>query len=225
MSATAACAVSPLTLSRPAPAPPQPVACHEVSTKRVVHKNVGMRFSEGGWPDNVDATEADQVDRYLKKANKEPRFKHSVAALGLVAEQAARQNNTLDIYEQYFTAPDTFAAATEPPSMRGVSVFRDPSPVKRTVTSIQFHPEGHQVACAYSILKFQDERTLGARLPTSSYIWDLATPNVPIVEITPPSPLVCLRFNAKVRGVGECGGGRGERVQRGARQGGHATLQ
>lgn len=25
---------------------------------------------EGGWPENVDSTEADQVERFLKKANK-----------------------------------------------------------------------------------------------------------------------------------------------------------
>lgn len=29
-----------------------------------------MKHLEGGWPENVDCTEADQVERYLKKANK-----------------------------------------------------------------------------------------------------------------------------------------------------------
>lgn len=37
---------------------------------QVLRKNQGMRHMEGGWPENVDASEADQVDRYLKRANK-----------------------------------------------------------------------------------------------------------------------------------------------------------
>ena len=35
-----------------------------------MYKNVGMRHMEGGWPENVYGAEADQVDRYLKKATK-----------------------------------------------------------------------------------------------------------------------------------------------------------
>jgi hypothetical protein len=36
----------------------------------VNYKTQGMRHLEGGWPENVDSTEADQVERFLKKANK-----------------------------------------------------------------------------------------------------------------------------------------------------------
>lgn len=42
----------------------------QVNTERTVHKPIGIRHTEGGWPDNVDSTEIDQVDRYLKKALK-----------------------------------------------------------------------------------------------------------------------------------------------------------
>ena len=30
-----------------------------------------------------------------------------------------------------------------------------------------------------------------------SYIWDILNPNTPDVELLPPSPLCCLRFNPK----------------------------
>ena len=174
-----------------------PAAEHEVNTDRVIYKAQGMRHFEGGWPENVDSTEADQVDRFLKKTNKEPKFKHSVAALGRAVEECVKQNNTMDIYEQYFTGPETLSVASEPPSVKSVAVFKDPSPVKRTVTAINWHPDGTKVAVAYSVLKFQDERMLAARLPASSYIWDVADSNVPAVELAPPSPLVCVRFNTK----------------------------
>jgi hypothetical protein len=42
----------------------------QVNTERTIHKHVGIRHMEGGWPENVDSTEIDQVDRYLKKALK-----------------------------------------------------------------------------------------------------------------------------------------------------------
>lgn len=87
--------------------------------------------------------------------------------------------------------------SSEPPSARGASVFRDPSPVKRTATAINWHPEGSRLAVAYSILKFQDERILGSRLAPQAYIWDVANPNFPMVELAAPSPLVSLRYNVK----------------------------
>lgn len=101
---------------------------HEVNTDRVMRRNQGMRHFEGGWPENVDATEADQVDRYLKKTNKvggrrrgicrshlnalplpsprappqDHRYKSVVAGLGAQVETAVRQNNSIDIFEEYF---------------------------------------------------------------------------------------------------------------------------
>jgi len=47
------------------------IAEHSVNTDTVEHRSIGMRHTEGGWPENVDGTEAEQVERYLKKANKD----------------------------------------------------------------------------------------------------------------------------------------------------------
>ncbi len=179
------------------------MAEHECNTDRVLHKNAGMRHFEGGWPENVDGTEAEQVDRYLKKANKDNVFKKTVQGLGAKIEGAVRQNNTVDIYEEYFvgaSAP-SLELSSEPPSAKGVAVFRDPAPVKRTATGVNWHPEGNRIAVAYSLLRFQDERMMSSRLPAQSYVWDVANPNNPIIELAPPSPLVSLRFNVKTPDV------------------------
>lgn len=105
-------------------------------------------------------------------------------------------------------APATAAAAlggdldfsSEPPSAKGLAVFRDPSPTKRTATSVNWHPEGNRIAVAYSILRFQDERMMSGRLPTSSYIWDVLYPNHPLQgegdargSGARPSPCQCVR--------------------------------
>ncbi len=93
----------------------RPVAEHECNTDLVRTRAAGMRHSEGGWPDNVDNTEPEQVDRYLKKASKEPRLK----VRGRAAEESTPSAP--------FFAPSRFApfptftapsAAPPPPGLR-----------------------------------------------------------------------------------------------------------
>ncbi len=51
----------------------------------------------------VDASEADQVDRYLKRANKDTKYKQTVVELSGGIDLAVKQNNTIDMYEEYFS--------------------------------------------------------------------------------------------------------------------------
>jgi dynein intermediate chain 2 len=169
---------------------------HEVNTQRTEYKTVGLRHFEGGWPENVDGTETDQVERYLKKFNKDAKYRGAVRSMASTVESCVKQNNTMDIFEDYF-AGDHVELSSEPPSAKGVAVFRDPNPVKRSATSINWHPEGNRIAVAYSVLNFQDERMMSSRLPVKSYIWDIANPNTPDAELFPSSPLCCMRFNPK----------------------------
>lgn len=72
--------------------------------------------------------------------------------------------------------------------------------MKRTATSINWHPDPAapaKIAVSYSILNFQDSRFMNSRMPHQSYLWDILNPNTPDVELLPPSPLCCLRFNPK----------------------------
>lgn len=200
------------------------MAEHDVCTERIVHKSQGMRHAEGGWPENVDATEADQVDRYLKKAAKDNALRQRLVELAHRIEGAVKQNNTMDIYEEYFdtTAAQVAAAGEAPaagsggaaasstsgirmdleltseqPSARGLAVFKDPVSVKRTATMVNWHPDGDRIAVSYSVLKFQDENLMSGRLPTNSYIWDIQYPNHPMMELCSPSPVVSMRYNFK----------------------------
>ena len=156
-----------------------------------------IRHAEGGWPKDVDPTEPADVQRYRKKAEKDDDYKANMKALGPIISRCMRQNNTIDIYEEYFSGEDR-DWSSEPPSAKGLAVFRDPNEIKRTATSIDWHPEGPtKIAVSYSILNFQDPKFSNARLPVESYIWDVTNPNTPDMALTPPSPLCCLRFNPK----------------------------
>ena len=129
-------------------------------------------------------------------------MKHRATTADLVgvAESCVKQNNTIDIYQQYFEG-DTVDSTAEPPGAKGLAVFRDPNAVKRAATKINWHPDGDKIAVAYSVLNFQDERMMHQRLPAKSYIWDVSNPNAPVRELVPASPLVCLRFNPKFQDI------------------------
>ena len=135
---------------------------HEANTERLVVKTAQARHYEGGWPKDVDYTEPKDVSRFRKKAEKDDDYKAAVKALGPVISRCMKQNNTIDIYEEYF-AGDASDHSGEPPSAKGLAVFRDPNTVKRTATRINWHPEGPtKIAVSYSILNFQDSRFVGA---------------------------------------------------------------
>lgn len=82
-----------------------------------------------------------------------------------------RQNNAIDIYEEYFSNSLSTKIASEPPSAKTISIFRDPNELKRAVTHISWYPDGAaRLAAAYSTLEFQRSSS-GASL--ESYIWEL----------------------------------------------------
>jgi len=173
----------------------------EVNTERVVLKNTSMQHVEGGWPKDVDPTEQTDVKRYRKKVEKDEEFQFAMKTLVPRVQRCMKQNNTVNIYEEYFQEDNDTDHCSESPFAKGLAVFRDPSDVlTRSATSVNWHPEGSnngKLAVSYSVLNFQDERLNNPNLPSSSYIWDIKNSNKPIVELVPPSPLSCLRYNPK----------------------------
>ena len=72
------------------------------------------------------------------------------------AEQCIKQNNAIDIYEDYFENPDE-ATQCEKPEAKTVHVFRDPaSTYRRPISAISWCPDGgSKIAIAYCNLEFQ----------------------------------------------------------------------
>ena len=81
-----------------------------------------------------------------------------------------RQNNTVNIYEEYFDGAEEGQYCSEPPSAKGLAKFHDPSPVTRTATSVNWYPEGSnngRLAVSYAVLNFQDKRLADTNMPKS----------------------------------------------------------
>ncbi|XP_013416067.1 dynein intermediate chain 3, ciliary [Lingula anatina] len=167
---------------------------HEINTERFETEVRGINHTEGGWPKDVNPQEVEQVLRYRKKVEKDEMYINTIQQLSTVMEHCIKQNNAIDIYEEYFDDIDV-DDMDETPTAKTINVFRDPCDPKRTSTHISWFPDGpRKLAIAYCNLEFQ-----GSSPDTSmdSYIWDVENPNKPEFTLKPVSPLVCVEYNPK----------------------------
>ena len=167
----------------------------QVNTESFKYIPLGMCHMEGGWPKDIDPTEKDQTTRYRKKVEKDEEYIRQVKALGDAVEGDIKMNYAIDIYQEYFKG-EYADHSSEPPSAKTLSVFKDPDPIKRTVSNISWYPDGgRKLAVAFSIMQFQDYRM--EQMSYNSYIWDVNNPNMPETTLVPSSPLCCLEYNPK----------------------------
>eukprot|EP00668_Euglena_longa_P046390 GGOE01062075.1.p1 GENE.GGOE01062075.1~~GGOE01062075.1.p1 ORF type:complete len:595 (+),score=223.86 GGOE01062075.1:63-1847(+) len=166
---------------------------NSTNTERIRLKPQGMFHVEGGWPAGVDPTEMESKIKFTKKAEREEAYIHSCKVLVEPTDKYLKQNNAIDIYEDYF-AQDTADHSSEPPTARTLTVFTDPSPIKRGAVSLSWHQDARRLAVAYCQMKFQGN-TEGMSL--KSHIWDIGNPNMPEVDLIPTSPLCSIQFNPK----------------------------
>ncbi|PAA61501.1 hypothetical protein BOX15_Mlig008431g2, partial [Macrostomum lignano] len=171
----------------------QEMSEHDVNTERFETDSHGLNHAEGGWPKDVNAQEVEQVIRFRKKVEKDEMYISTVQTLGGQMEHCIKQNNAIDIYQDYFSDVE-IQASEEPPSAKTINVFKDPYK-DRGVAHISWYPDGPtKLAIAYCNTDFQ-------RAPkdtsTESYVWDVINPNSPEMTLKPVSPLVCLEYNPK----------------------------
>nr|XP_019951049.1 PREDICTED: dynein intermediate chain 2, axonemal [Paralichthys olivaceus] len=168
---------------------------HQVNTEHFESASIGINHVEGGWPKDINPEDMEQTLRYRKKVEKDERYTNSILQLASVMEHYIRQNNAVDIYEEYLEEEMEVEGVQEPPSAKTINVFRDPNKVKRTITGLSWHPDsGRKLATANSCLKFQKA---SEDMSPDSYIWDIENPNRPDMALTPTSPLICLEYNPK----------------------------
>ncbi|XP_074463243.1 dynein axonemal intermediate chain 2 isoform X1 [Larus michahellis] len=168
---------------------------HEVNTERVEVESRGVNHVEGGWPKDINPQEVEQTIRFRKKVEKDENYVNTIMHLGTLMEHCVKQNNAINIYEEYFGEEEMAEVEDEPPSAKTINVIRDPNVTKRTATHLSWHPDTcKKLAVAYSSLEFQQNVK---DMSFDSYIWDLENPNKPELVLKPSSPLVSLEYNPK----------------------------
>jgi len=169
-----------------------------VNTARVQTKSRAMIHAEGGWPKDIDPSEAQDTMKWRKRLEKDPAFTNSVKQLAKQTVMCLEQNTTMDLFEHYFLDEDP-DCLPENLTMKTVALFKDPAEEKRSVTKIGWHPEapgsnGTRFVGSYSNLRFQ---RMTEEMPMASFIWDIGDRNVPVTELRSQSPMVCCQFNNK----------------------------
>lgn len=189
---------------------------HEVNTERSEYAIQGFNHVEGGWPKDVNFAEPEQVARFRKKVEKEESYTMQILELAAKMEYYIKQNNAIDIYEEYFSSAsanktdggDEKAATTsatitvtntnsseDTPSARTLNVLRDPKKLKRTANHLSWNSEGNKLAVAYCSTEFTHAAD---RSSYDSYVWDIDSPNKPSEILSPlNSPCVSLEYNPK----------------------------
>lgn len=154
-----------------------------------------MNHLEGGWPQDVNPAKETSKKRQILKMENDARYIKAVVTLAEPLEKYVKQNCALDIYAESFQS-STFDYYSEVPAAKITAVLKDPhKEFNRTATHISWNPtDGKKLAVAYSMLRFQSTPD---NLPTDSYIWDIANPNIPETKMVPSSPMCCIEYNPK----------------------------
>ncbi|XP_029636674.1 dynein intermediate chain 3, ciliary-like isoform X1 [Octopus sinensis] len=167
---------------------------HTTNTESYEYEVHGINHKEGGWPKDVNCQEVEQVMRYRKKVEKDEGYITAITSMGSVMEHCIKQNNAIDIYEEYFKDID-FHDTDEAPSAKTVNLFRDPNDRQRTASYITWYPEKpSRLAVSYCNLDFD---TPEIKSSMYSYIWSIENTNKPEMSLHPPSSLVCIEYNPK----------------------------
>jgi len=175
------------------------MAEHEINTERYIAIDRGMSHKEGGWPKEINTDEFEDKKRYLKKMEMQDTFNEIVLGLTKRVENRVRQNDSINMFEEYF-ANQTEDHSAEPPSAKTLTIFRDPTQAApRPVSRVCWHPDSvYRVASMHCSLSFEAmNRVEQQEESIESYIWDCTNPNRPYYVIQPVSAICCMAFNKK----------------------------
>eukprot|EP00070_Physeter_catodon_P038348 XP_028345242.1 dynein, 70 kDa intermediate chain, flagellar outer arm-like [Physeter catodon] len=171
----------------------------QVNTERVNLAAKGMKHTEGGWPKEVDRSEVQETTKWKKRIDRDPAFATAIRQLTSEASKPLKQNDTLDIFEEYFVG-ECVRHSSDNLSSKSLMLFKDQvTDCRRTATCISWQPDGApRLAVGYAILKFQKQPD---PMPSQAYIWDVNQSNTPVTELASKSPVVSLMYNSKITDV------------------------
>ena len=182
----------------------------------------GQLHLEGCWPKDVDIRDIGHRLRYRKKSEKDDTYFPSLKTLVNLSKTVLRQNNSIDIYQQYFKEykpppkrRNKINYSDDEDPLQVVTVLGDPltgnmktgriptSRIQRTACALAWQPvegpHGRRIAVAYSSIRFPyvSSSALQPGESLSSYVWDLTTNSTPEITLNPSSQLSAIEFNSK----------------------------
>ncbi|XP_065570231.1 dynein intermediate chain 3, ciliary-like [Artemia franciscana] len=86
-------------------------SAHTANTEHKSYDSRGINHKEGGWPKEVNPSDAELVGRFRKRIEKDDSYIVSVLKLAKSTEFLIRQNLIIDIHEDYFVEEDDYTLA------------------------------------------------------------------------------------------------------------------
>ncbi|GFU26074.1 dynein intermediate chain 3, ciliary [Nephila pilipes] len=166
------------------------ICAHEINTVSYPIVSRGMKHTEGGWPGGIDIEDEDSVTRFRKKIEKDKAYVSLIKSMADTVEVYIMQNNSIDIYEEYF--PVDCKAKDNKTSFQSVNVYHVPNDAVRKVVDLSWSEDSSKIAAAYS--------TDGLKISVNdnnfnSYVWDLENSLNPYCVLEPELCLNCVEFN------------------------------
>ncbi|KAL6259716.1 hypothetical protein P5V15_009629 [Pogonomyrmex californicus] len=169
-------------------------ALHEMQTARKVTKESGMLHLEGGWPKEINVKDEEAVLRFRRRVEKDENWATKMKNLTNPMEHCILQNNTINIYENYFDdmIPTTLVL---PYGVRTSNMYADPQPIVRPINHLSWSPSvQNRLAASYTFMEFEKKLS---NVNPFSYIWDIENPNTPVICLKSSSPLIIVEFNPR----------------------------
>ncbi|MCQ2816553.1 MAG: hypothetical protein MJ252_04715 [archaeon] len=190
-------------------------SAHSVHTEKNPTKTITISHVEGGWPEYVISDpEPEKIARekkgWVRAKEKTPNFAKTIDNLCSSAEFIFKQNQLMDVYEEYFenqevaVSSDVFEAKVE-------MVYKDTEPYKRIVNKVVWNVpeekvEQRKIAVAYRLNRNANQEIPPDYVPPA-LVWDVDKPNAPtnVLRVNSNTEIVTLAFNNKfshILGVG-----------------------
>ncbi|XP_012347214.1 dynein intermediate chain 3, ciliary-like isoform X2 [Apis florea] len=171
--------------------------CLECGWAQTIKKsicNTGMYHKEGGWPKDVNYRDVEVTQRYRRRVEKDDIWAPSMRKLLSMMEHCVLENNTMNIYENFFDDLIPTRMAKEY-NLRVVNLFEDPEVKSRPIRHLSWSPNnGDRLAAAYAYYEFERD---WADLSPYSYVWDIENPNKALYTLKSQIPLMTVEFNPR----------------------------
>uniref|UniRef100_A0A2A4JLD2 Dynein intermediate chain 3, ciliary n=1 Tax=Heliothis virescens TaxID=7102 RepID=A0A2A4JLD2_HELVI len=160
-----------------------PKSEHTINTERVEMKSRSVDHSEGGWPKDVHYNIEEETIRYRRRIEREDTYIHAITTLAPKFLKFIKQNNAVEIYEQYFQGMEE-TLSSEKPTAKLNNLYRDAEqrPVAGLCWTIEDDPKLVVTYCS---------KVYPVKEPVNKtfhcFIWDLENPFTPHGEFLPPT--------------------------------------
>ncbi|XP_017113417.1 dynein intermediate chain 3, ciliary [Drosophila elegans] len=163
------------------------MALTTMETENVTLDHRGMDHYEGGWPKEVNSLDEEQTLRHRKKVEREDSWGEQVLAMIRTTMAVAEQNNTLNIYQNFFADLPLELGHDIRMSFRArvCNVFHDLWLPARRLRSIEWMPNNDR----QFMTQFTNQFRRGERLrfladepfgeTNASFVWDVKNPLKP----------------------------------------------